>query len=151
MIPALLSFAMVLPAQVLCLLPVWHQLKPGRHKTVILLAVLDAVLLPAGAWITFRYGLDINYILLPLLLLFFGVYQHCLKCPFCKSLSVFMSVCALMAILCNLACAIEAALDPSAGAALISLRSALIQLAVNSAAAALLFPVKDEPEGSVKA
>ena len=141
MIPALLSFAMILPAQVLCLLPVWHQLKPGRNKTVILLAVLDAVLLPAGAWITFRYGLDINYILLPLLLIFFGVYQTCLKCPFCKSLSVFMSVCALMAILCNLACAIEAALDPSAGAALISLRSALIQLAVNSAAAALLaFP-----------
>ena len=141
MIPALLSFAMILPAQVLCLLPVWHQLKPGRNKTVILLAVLDAVLLPAGAWITFRYGLDINYILFPLLLLFFGVYQHCLKCPVCKSLSVFMSVCALMAILCNLACAIEAALDPSAGAALISLRSALIQLAVNSAAAALFaFP-----------
>ena len=71
-------------------------------------------------------------------MLFFGVYQHCLRCPACKSLSVFMSVCALMAILCNLACAIEAALDPSAGAALISLRSALIQLAVNSAAAALL-------------
>ena len=75
MIPALLSFAMVLPAQVLCLLPVWHQLKPGRHKTVILLAVLDAVLLPAGAWITFRYGLDINYILLPLLLLFLQIYK----------------------------------------------------------------------------
>ena len=141
MIPALLSFAIVLPAQVLCLLPVWHQLKPGRNKTVLILAVLNAVLLPAAAWITYRYELDINYILLPLLLAFFAVYQSCLKCPVCKSLSVFLSVCALMAILCNLSCAVEARLDPSAGAARISLQSALIQLGINSAAAGLLaFP-----------
>ena len=139
MIPTLLSFLMILPAQVLCLLPLRHQLKPGWKKTLWIMAALNLVLFPAAAFFTWRYDLPINLVLLPLLLIFFVVYQCCLKCPLSKSLSVFLSVTALMAVLCNLACAIEAFLDPSAGANSISLRSALIQLAVNTAAAGLLF------------
>ena len=34
MIPALLAFVMLIPAQVLCVLPMRHQLKPGWKKTV---------------------------------------------------------------------------------------------------------------------
>ena len=68
MIAALLSYVMVLPAQFLCLLPMRHQLKPGRKHTVIILAVLNAVLLPMAAFITVQFSLDINYVLFPLLL-----------------------------------------------------------------------------------
>ena len=141
MMPALLSFLMLIPAQVLCVLPMCHQLKPGWKKTVCIVSVLDLILFPVAAFLTFRFPLNINLVLFPLLLICFAVYLCCLKCPFCKSLAVFLTVCALMAVLCNLACAIEAAIDPSAGANTISLRSGLIQLAVNTAAAGLLaFP-----------
>ena len=140
MIAALLSYVMVLPAQFLCLLPMRHQLKPGRKHTVIILAVLNAVLLPMAAFITVQFSLDINYVLFPLLLVFFMVYQHLLKCPVSKSISVFLSVSALMAILCNLTCAIEASFfDPSSGANTLSPQSALIQLSVNTLAAGILF------------
>ena len=141
MIPALLAFVMLIPAQVLCVLPMRHQLKPGWKKTVCVMTVLDLVLLPVAALLTVRFSLNINLVLFPLLLVCFTVYQGCLKCPLCKSLAVFLSVCALMAILCNLACAVEAAMDPSSGANIISLRSGLIQLAINAVAAGLLaFP-----------
>ncbi|MBR5959440.1 MAG: sensor histidine kinase [Clostridia bacterium] len=139
MIDALLSYVMVLPAQFLCLLPMRHQLKPGWKKTAIALTVLNAVLLPVAAFITVQLSLDINYVLFPLLLVFFAVYQHLLKCPVSKSISVFLSVSALMAILCNLTCAIEATFDPASGANTLSLQSALIQLALNTLAAAVLF------------
>ena len=141
MTAALLSYLMLLPAQVLCLLPMCHQLKPGRRKALIFLVVLDAVLFPLAALVTVRCELDINYVLFPLLLVFFAVYQWIIRCPVSKSLSVFMSVSALMAILCNLTCAIEASIDPSSGASVLTLRSALLQLGVNTAAAGLLaFP-----------
>ena len=141
MIPVLLSLLMVIPAQILCILPMRNQLKPGGKKTACIAAVLDLLLFPSAAFLAFHFSLDINAVLFPLLLVCFVIYQYCLKCPLCKSLSVFLSVCALMAVLCNLACAIEANLDPSAGASTLSTRSALIQLAVNAAAAGLLaFP-----------
>ena len=141
MIPVLLSLLMVIPAQILCILPMRNQLKPGGKKTACIVAALDLVLFPLAAFLAFQFSLDINVVLFPLLLVCFAVYQCCLKCPPCKSLSVFLSVCALMAVLCNLACAIEARIDPSAGANTLSLRAALIQLAVNAVAAGLLaFP-----------
>ena len=139
MIAALLSFVMVLPAQVLCLLPMRHQLKPGQKKTVAILAVLNAFLLPMAAFVTIQFSLDINYVLFPMLLVFFVVYQHILKCPISKTLAVFLSVSALMAILCNLTCAIEASFDPASGANTLSLKSALIQLGVNTVALGILF------------
>lgn len=132
---------MVIPAQVLCLLPMCRQFRNGWKKASVFVAALNVILLPAAAFVTWHFSLDINYVLFPLLLVFFGCYQFCLKCPVSKSLSTFLSVCALMAILCNLTCAIEAAMDPSIGANTLSLRSALLQLAVNTLAAALLaFP-----------
>ena len=141
MIPALLSFMMVVPAQALCLLPMCHQFRRGWKRTVLIMAALNAVSLPLAAFVTWHFSLDINYVLLPLLLVFFGFYQFCLKCPVSKSLSTFLSVCALMAILCNLTCAIEASMDPSIGADTLSVRSALLQLGVNALAAGILaFP-----------
>ena len=141
MIPALLSFMMVIPAQALCLLPMCHQFRSSWKRTILIMAALNAVSLPLAAFVTWHFSLDINYVLLPLLLIFFGFYQFCLKCPVSKSLSTFLSVCALMAILCNLTCAIEASMDPSIGADTLSVRSALLQLGVNALAAGILaFP-----------
>ena len=132
---------MVVPAQALCLLPMCHQFRRGWKRTILIMAALNAVSLPLAAFVIWHFQLDINYVLLPLLLVFFGFYQFCLKCPVSKSLSTFLSVCALMAILCNLTCAIEASMDPSIGADTLSVRSALLQLGVNALAAGILaFP-----------
>ena len=132
---------MVIPAQALCLLPMCHQFRSSWKRTVLIMTALNTVSLPLAAFVTWHFSLDINYVLLPLLLVFFGFYQFCLKCPVSKSLSTFLSVCALMAILCNLTCAIEASMDPSIGADTLSVRSALLQLGVNALAAGILaFP-----------
>ena len=141
MIPALLSFMMVIPAQALCLLPMCHQFRHSWKRTVLIMAALNAVSLPLAAFVTWHFSLDINYVLLPLLLIFFWFYQFCLKCPVSKSLSTFLSICALMAILCNLTCAIEASMDPTIGANTLSVRSGLLQLGINALAAGILaFP-----------
>ena len=138
MLPEILTFLTVIPGQVLCLLPVRNQLRFGLARSFVILALLDALLLPAAAFLTFRLGLEAIWILLPLLPVFFGVYQYCLKCPVCRSLSIYASVCALMEALSNAACAIETQLHPEYGAYTVSTDFALLKLTLYILAAGLL-------------
>ncbi len=141
MLPEMLTFLTIIPSQVLCLLPMRNQLKFGFTRSFLMLALLDALLLPAAAFLVFRLAVDYLWILIPLLAAFFGAYQFCLKCPVCKSLSVYMSVYALMETLSNAACAIEAQIHPEYGAFTISTGFALLKLALYALAAGLLsFP-----------
>ena len=138
MLPEMLTFLTVIPGQALCLLPMRNQLKFGFTRSFLMLALLDALLLPAAAFLVFRLAVDYLWILIPLLAAFFGAYQFCLKCPVCKSLAVYASVCALMETLSNVACAIEAQIHPEYGAFTISTGFALLKLALYALAAGLL-------------
>ena len=141
MIPEMLTFLTLVPGQVLCLLPMRNQLKFGLGRSFLILALLDAALLPAAAFLTFRLSVSYIWVLLPLLLVFYGVYQGCLKCPVCKSLSVYLSVCALMEALNGAACAIEAQIHPEFGALTLSTEFALLKLGFYAlAAGAIAWP-----------
>ena len=81
MLPEMLTFLTIIPSQILCLLPMRNQLKFGFARSFLILALLDAVLLPAAAFLTFRLAVDYILVLIPLLAVFYGAYQYCLKCP----------------------------------------------------------------------
>ena len=98
MMTELLTVLTVLPAQVLCLLPLWNQRKYGVGKTLGWLGLMDLLLFPVAAFLLHRYLLLPNTVLFPLLLAFFGGWQRCLKCAVYKSLAVFFAVCSLLCI-----------------------------------------------------
>ena len=138
MLPELLTFLTVLPGQLLCLLPMRHQLRFGVARSFGIAALLDALLLPAAALLTLRLSVNYIWVLIPLLLVFFAVYQAGVKCPLCKSLAVYLCVCALMEALNNVACAIEAQVHPEYGAMTVSTEFALLKLGLYALAALLL-------------
>ena len=139
MMTELLTVLTALPAQVLCLLPLWNQRKYGVGKTLGWLGLMDLLLFPVAAFLLHRYLLLPNTVLFPLLLAFFGGWQRCLKCAVYKSLAVFFAVCSLLCICRNIACAIESRVMPEAGADALSVESALIQLGLNALVVLLLF------------
>lgn len=138
MLAEILTFLTLVPAQVLCLLPMRNQLRFGPGRTLLTLALADALLLPGAAFLAFRLQVSYIWVLFPLLLVFWGIYQACLRCPACRSLSVYASVCALMEILNNAACAMESRIHPEYGGLTVSTDFALLKLAVYAAAAGLL-------------
>ena len=139
----ILSHAAIIPAQLLCLFPVRNQLRFTPARTLGLLALLDLVLFPLSSFFIFRYSLNANSILFPLLLVFFTAYHLSLKCSISKSLAVAIAVCALMSALSNITCAIESRVAPDSGANILTVESALIQFSLNAAAAGLLYyPLK---------
>lgn len=138
MLPEMLTFLTIIPSQILCLLPMRNQLKFGFARSFLILALLDALLLPAAAFLTFRLSVSYIRILIPLLAVFYGAYQYCLRCPVCKSLSVYLSVCALTETLSNAACAAEAGIHPEYGAFTVSTGFALLKLIMYACAAGLL-------------
>ena len=139
MLPEMLTFLTIIPIQILCLLPMRNQLKYGFARSFLILALLDALLLPAAAYLTFRLSIDYIWILIPLLAVFFGAYLYCLKCPVYKALSVYLSVCALTETLSNAACAAEARISPAYGAFTVTADFALLKMAIYAFAAGLLF------------
>lgn len=138
MLPDLLAFVAVLPAQVLCLLPLWHHMKYTPARTMILLAGSNLLLLPAAAAIAFRFSIPYIYVMIPLILLLFLIGRLLLTVPFCKVAAVYAAVFALMEILSNAACAIEASYHPEFGAYTRDVPFALLRLTLYTAAACLL-------------
>ena len=103
----------VLPGAVLCCLPVREHLRFSSWRLVLwgVPAVLVWALLVAFACQCFQ--LDENLLLLPSLAVFALLYVKAVKLPAWKSISVFLAVCAVFSILCNMALEIERFLLPS--------------------------------------
>ena len=139
MLPAMLSFWVIVPGQLLYFLPMRHQLKYSFYRTLALWAALDLILLPAAAYAAAVLSLPYAAVMMALLLVFFGVFHACATAPLYKTLSVYAIVCALTEILVNAACAIEAQLRPEEGAYTLSVEFALLKLGLTAAAAVVLF------------
>ena len=103
----------VLPGAVLCCLPVWEHLRVSPRRLVLWggPAVLVWALLVAFA--CQRFQVDENLFLLPSLAAFALLYVRAVDLPAWKSISVFLAVCAVFSILCNMALEIERFLFPS--------------------------------------
>lgn len=111
----ILSFAVLLPAAVLCLLPMRNQLRISIRRLSLILCSLFAVLIPLCAAVVAIADLPTNYILLPLLAVLFPCYQRALRTHPSTSAAIFLLVMALMSFPSLIALAIDCRVHPLEG------------------------------------
>ena len=111
----ILSFAVLVPAAVLCLLPMRNQLRISIRKLSLILCNLFAVLIPLCAAVAAIADLPTNYILLPLLAVLFPCYQRALRTHPSTSAAIFLLVMALMSFPSLIALAIDCRVHPLEG------------------------------------
>lgn len=78
----------VIPAAVICYLPMKNQLKHGMRQLVLNSVLLFAITLPTAALISCLFGLIADAFLIILLPIYFFVYHNNLKTHISKSLAV---------------------------------------------------------------
>lgn len=128
---ALLRLLVLIPSAASCYLPAKGRMRFTPAKTAALCA---AVLIPYSAAAAFCYGLlsiDLNMILLPSLLLFFFLYRPTVDMDLPRALAIYVGVCAIETFPAQFACAFDAVLHPTSGAANLSPEAALFQLVLS--------------------
>lgn len=124
----LFQFLILLPAALLCFLPMRHQLKLRPLFTWILVTGVLLVLIPVFSVITIMLDISTNYILFPLLIVFFVIYYHMVRSGLGESLAVFLQVVALLSFPADFSLAYDAKLHPTGTLAESSLSCSLFQL-----------------------
>ncbi len=124
---AALQFLIIIPAAVLCYLPMGSHLAYSRRRIAALCGAAFACFLPIAVAVTVIFHADGNATLIPALLLFFLLYQKTLNAPFPKTLAVYFFVCSLMSFACILAYAFDAWLHPYSGYADFSWQAGVFQ------------------------
>ena len=98
-----LDYLSFLPPAFLCFLPMKDLLRFSRRKTLALVVgVVFAAMLVLG-WVQYRFALESNTVLLPMLAVCFVVYHNCQRATVWQSVSIFFASVALMSILSNMA------------------------------------------------
>lgn len=132
------QFLILLPAAGLCYMPMKNHLRFSPQKTVMLCLLIFLPYTAIAAGICLVSGLDMNYILIPSMVLFFLFYRYSVHAGFFCSLSVFLGVCTLMTFPAQFAYGFDAWLNPTSGAADFSMLAALFQLGMCCLLAVLL-------------
>lgn len=133
------QFFILLPAALLCYLPMRNRLRYPMLKTALLCLGIFVPYSAFAALLCLMAKLDINAVLLPSLVLFFLFYRYTVQTDLSCTLSIFMGVCTLMTFPAQFAYGFDAWLYPASGAADFSLFAALFQLAVSCLSAVILF------------
>ena len=106
------SFAILLPAALLCILPLRNRLRLSVGKLCLLVGGLFIVLIPSCAAITLLADIPTNYVLLPLLAVLFVCYHRAVNVHILTCASIFLLVMALMSFPAHLALAIDCRVHP---------------------------------------
>lgn len=133
---ALLQFLVLLPAAASCYYTMKNQTKHTLRRTA---ALCTAILLPYAflcSALSTLLRIDVNFILLPSLILFFFPYRYTVTASLPKCLSVYVGVCAVQTFPAQFAYAFDAFLHPASGAADFSAEAALFQLGLSCLVAA---------------
>ena len=109
------SFAILLPAAVLCLLPMRNQLRMSIRKLCFVTGGLFVVLIPLCAVLVTFADLPTNYVLLPLVAALFVCYHKVVRTHIFTSASVFLLVMAMMSFPTLIALAIDCRVHPLEG------------------------------------
>lgn len=108
-----LSYLIIVPTAMLCLMPMRNQLRFGLRRT-LLVEIPGLLLLAAGAaWLNMVFPLGENDLLFPLLAICFAGYRWSVKAPLFKVLGVFSVALGLLSVLSNLSQCIDALLGLS--------------------------------------
>ncbi len=135
------QFLILIPAALLCYLPMRNRLKFSARKTALLCLAIFFPFSAFAAGLCLTTRLDMNYILLPSIVLFFFFYRFSVRVCFSCALSVYFGVCTLMSFPSQFAYGFDAWLYPDSDVAHFSMWGGLFQLGVSCLAAALLaFP-----------
>ena len=137
-----IDYAILIPAAILCYLPMKNQLRYGVSKTLRFASPVLLVFLLLLSWLTCYFDTSPNTFYFVFFVLFFICYHKSLTVPVAKSLTTFVYVCALMSLFANYAIMFDAWLHPDSGADTFSLESGLFQLGLGLVVAAIsYFPV----------
>jgi len=125
------QFLILLPAAASCYLCLKNRLKYTPAKTAVLcLAVLVPYSLITAA-LCAMLQIDMNFILLPSLVLFFFLYRRTVTIGLSQALAIYIGVCAIETFPAQFAYAFDAYLYPSSGAADFSTEAALFQFGLS--------------------
>lgn len=98
-----LDYLSFLPPAFLCFLPMKDMLRYSRLKTALIVGgVMLAAMLIFG-WVQYRFGLESNAVLLPMLAICLFVYHSCQRGTLWQSLTILCSSVAFMSVLSNMA------------------------------------------------
>ncbi|MBQ9060652.1 MAG: GHKL domain-containing protein [Firmicutes bacterium] len=115
MLNILLSYVIYLPAAILCYLPVKGKFRYGILPSLAVMTPVLCIMIVLSTYLTWRFDLRENDLLIPMMLLSFTIYHFSLKVPLIKTLSVFTVVISLLSILTNFAACFDAVNDPASG------------------------------------
>jgi len=132
------QFLILLPSAGLCYLPMVSRLRFTWKKLTALCLTVFLVYSVTAAGACYVWDLDVNYILVPSLALFFLFYCYSIRVEFPCALSVFIGVCTLMTFPGQFAYGFDAWLHPDSGAANFSMLAALFQLVLSCVLAGVL-------------
>ncbi|MBR3525087.1 MAG: sensor histidine kinase [Lachnospiraceae bacterium] len=139
----MLSNLTTLPAALLCLAPMKDRMRFAGWKTFLQMFIVLVLVSAVGSFLQVKFFLEGNTVLLPSLIILFFVYRNTLFESASKALAVFVYVCSLMAIFANAANALDALVNPEAGALHLTTANAFFQFAISSIGAGLLyFPMR---------
>ena len=138
----LFSYTIIFPAFVLCYLPMRDQLRLHLPILGLLFAGIYCVLSMVGSYLTCRFGLDNNTLFYPVLIICFLFYHATVRVDLSRSLCVYVSICALMSFISNIAAAFECAFFPEAQINQVSPINTIFSLGFGSVmAVTLAFPL----------
>lgn len=133
---SLAHFLVLLPSAASCYYTMKNQTKYTLRRTAALCA---AILLPYAficSCLCTLLQIDVNFILLPSLILFFFPYRFTLTASLPKCLAVYVGVCAVQTFPAQFAYALDSFLHPMSGAADFSTEAAFFQLGLSCLVAA---------------
>ncbi len=134
----MIQFLVIIPAAVICYLPMKNQLKLSKCKIFLYIAGISCVFIPTVTELHILVGFDPNAMIFPLLILFFIFYQFTLKTDCFRSFAVFIFSCVLSTFPADFAYTFDAWLHPDGTSAQFSWQAALFQLALMSAITILI-------------
>ena len=139
MLIPMLYYLAVIPAMAVWLYPMKYRLRYPIRKIILHMAVPSLILIPAGAFLYVRTGIESDIIFYGILIILFFSYHKNLDVHISKSLSVFLWDSVLTLILSNFAHGFDAVKNPSIGVETVTLDYAAFFLTLHILAAVLLF------------
>ena len=122
------SYLVLVPAAIMCFLPMRHQFRFDKWFSFITMAIVLVMVIVAASIIEMRLNPDYNGLFLPMLFVCFIFYHLLVKVPLAKSLAIFMFVTTLLAFVTNISNGFDMRLNLSSSMQSYTLDSLTLQL-----------------------
>ncbi len=125
------QFLAILPASILCFLPMKHQLRITPKRLAVTLLCTNAIVIPLLTLLSILFDVSANILLFPAMALLFLCYHKLLRSTFAQNLSIFLLVISILSFPTDFALAIDAWFHPSENIFQSCLLNSACQFALN--------------------